>query len=124
MFDASICRFGIAFSLLGLLMLTGCKVIPSIHPADYVGEYVLIPTDGSQVDYADLLILKPDQSTVGIRYSRATGQVLKDKGHWRLDTSNGEHIAIGDFSYPVEMSDSNIHLAINDDMHVYYQKVQ
>jgi hypothetical protein len=110
--------------LLATFAVTGCKVIPSANPADYVGEYVLIPADGSQFQYADLLILKPDQSTVGIRYSRATGQVLKNKGSWRLDTTNGEHIDIGEYSYPVEMADSDIHLAINDDMHVYYEKVQ
>ena len=117
-------RIGITCSFVAVLGLTGCKIMPSTNPADYIGEYVLLPTDGSQVDYSDLLILNPDQSTVGIRYARATGQVLKDKGQWRLDTTNGEHIVIGDFSYPVEMSDSTIHLAINDDMHVYYEKVQ
>jgi hypothetical protein len=123
LFDSPMRRISIVCLFVSMLALTGCSITPSTNSVDYVGEYVLIPSDGSQVDYADLLILNTDQSTMGIRYSRATGQVLKTKGHWHLDTTKGEHIVIGDASYPVELSGSTIHLAINDDLHVFYEKV-
>lgn len=124
MFYSPLRRACIASSFIAMLALTGCSITPPTQAAGYVGEYVLLPTDGSQVDYSDLLILNPDHTTVGIRYARATGQVLKDTGQWTLDTTHGEHINIGDYSYPVEMSDSTIRLAINDNMNVYYRKVQ
>ena len=123
LFYSPLRRTCIAVSFVAMLAVTGCSITPSKNAADYVGEYVLLPTDGSQVDYSDLLILNPDNTTVGIRYARATGQVLKAAGHWSLDTTHGEHINIGDYSYPVEMSDSTIRLAIDDDHNVYYKKV-
>lgn len=96
----------------------------SSNPVEYVGEYVLMPNDGTQVQFADVLILKKNYTAVGVRLSRETEQVLTSKTKWSLNHTNTENVNIGEFSYPIERTGSSIILSINDDEHLRYEKIR
>src|SRR6185437_7683350 len=103
---------------------SGSAVLVSSNPVEYVGEYVLMPNDGTHVQFADVLILKKDYTAVGVRLSRETEQVLTSKTKWSLNHTNTENVNIGEFSYPIERTGSSIILSINDDEHLRYEKIR
>jgi hypothetical protein len=118
----------LVFLLLAGFSMTGCSdgtpIMASTNPADYVGEYVLTPSDGTHVQFADFLILRTDQTAVGIRFSKETEQVLTTKSKWSLDHTNVENVVIGDFSYPVEHVGLKTTLSVNDDLNLHYEKIR
>lgn len=116
----------VLLAICAIFSITGCdsgaSVLASTNPADYVGEYVLTPSDGKHVQFADFLILKTDQTAVGVRLSPETEQVLTTKTKWSLSHTDVENVVIGDFSYPIERLGSRTKLNISDDVH--YEKIR
>ena len=116
-------RRWLACLFLAVLSATGCSSTVSTNPNDYVGEYIFKPSNAAPGDFASFVILKKDQTTVEIRFSKDTGQVQTTQGKWYLARGTAEEVVIDKRAYPIHRSDSTIRLTINE-VGQYYEKVR
>lgn len=91
-----------------------------------VGEYVFYPRSTEPGRFADFIILKNDNTTVEVRFSKDTGEARITKGKWGMLTHAGGtyHVGIDDFSHPVEGTLPSLKLGIDGDLGAYYEKVR
>jgi hypothetical protein len=101
-----------------------CNLEPSSNPDDYIGEYVLTPQSAVSEGFANFLILKKDNKAVVIRYNNASGQITTEDVNWGLSRYTTENIDLNNSSYPIKRTGSNIRITLNDDLGLYYVKIQ
>jgi len=112
------------FLLILMFFTVGCNSTPSTHPEDYVGEYVFTPHMEVPEEFADVLILAPNQETIEIHFDKRTGREQTTSERWYLSRTTGQNVVIGSFSSTVERSGSQVKLGLNDDLGQYYLKVR
>lgn len=112
-----------AWIVLAFAGAIGCDRRVSTEPDTYIGEYVFT-SNADPGHFASFIILKKDQSTLEVRYSKKTGEVQTTLGKWKLSPYIAGHLDIDDFSHPIDRSSSGIRLIINDDLDEYYEKIR
>ncbi len=115
-------------TILGILaLLAGASCFSDdpdapLTPETFVGTYIYYSVNSETLHGPDELTLRGDGT-----YSliiKPSGVLPTKEGRWRLYQDPRPRIALNDTGYPVWIKGRNIRLEIDDDLGLWYQKIE